>query len=95
MGTYLWPLRSRSRESPPPERGTLKLAVCRTLGTARGEGEGRLTFSGLGNPERSVLPALPSREERGLQGSLVPRLTGAGRAVSAAFGAEKEESSVG
>lgn len=66
MGTYFSPLRSRSRESPP-ERGTLELAVCRTLGTARGEGEGRLTFSGLGNPERSVLRALLSREERGLR----------------------------
>ena len=102
VGTYLWPLRSRSPESPPPERGTLKLAVCRTLGTARGEGEGRLTFSGLGNPERSVLRAPLSREERGLR-CLSARLRGgrwsrdsdAGRAVSAAFGAEKEESSVG
>lgn len=88
--------------SPPPERGTLKLAVCRTLGTVRGEGEGRLTFSGLGNPERSVLRALLSQEERGLRclsarlrGGRWSRDSGAGRAVSAAFGAEKEESSVG
>lgn len=40
MGTYLWLRRCRSRGSPPPERSTQKLAVCRVRVTARGD-EGR------------------------------------------------------
>ena len=38
--------------------GTQKLTVCRILRTARGNGEGHLSFSGLRNPEGLVLRTL-------------------------------------
>ena len=54
----LWPLRSRSHRSPPFEGSTQKLMVFRILGTARSNGEGYLTFSGLGDPEGLILHTL-------------------------------------
>lgn len=102
VGTYLWPLRSRSRGSPPPERGTLNLAVCRTLGDYEGQGRKPPYFFRSREPWEigSSCTPKPGGARSGLRKcaaprrSLVPGLTGAGRAVSSAFGTEKEDSSV-